>query len=552
MTDISLSMYQIAAQTARRLPMDTAIYYQGKKIPYYLFLRKIDQTADKLYKLGVRKGDTILIAQPNIPETLYIFYAVNKIGAIANMVHPFIPFNQMTSIIEKTHTKYSFLFEQRVAKEVEAYRGMSEKIFVTRIEDSLPFFKRIFYHVFFNKNIRKTLGRWRGKFKGFTYFKDIKPGDVHIEAAPNNRHEVSVLLHSGSTTGAPKTICLNNTSFNFIANHANEFACIKEGDLRHKGMLCVLPSFHGFGLCMTMHAPFLVGCTCVLIPKFSSKECVKAMNKIQLGVIIGIPGMYEKLLDDPKFANHKTLKGFIVAFSGGDSMNVSLNRRFDEAMKKAGSHARLFEGYGLTEAIAVNAVNTFEHNKEGSIGVAGSGFDMKIIDENENEVDRGVVGQIVTKSEAVMLHYFEDEEATKATFTHDGYLKTGDCGYMDEDGFIFFKQRLKRVVKVSGVGVFPSEIERLVETVPGVTQCCAISIPDPRLVSAVKIFVVAKYFDKEGMKRAIMDTCRKYLIRWAVPKEIEFRDSLPLTLLGKVDFKALQVEEDKKRSNKKD
>ena len=145
-----------------------------------------------------------------------------------------------------------------------------------------------------------------------------------------------------------------------------------------------------------------------------------------------------------------------------------------------------------------------------------------------------------------MNGYFEDEKATKEA-VKDGWLYTGDLGYMDEDNFVFFKQRKKRVVKVSGVGVFPTEIERLVENVPGVEACCAIQIPDSRLQNAIKVFVVAKFFDEEGMRNAIMDTCRKYLIRWAVPKEIEFCDSLPKTLLGKIDFKVLQKQENEKR-----
>ena len=175
-----------------------------------------------------------------------------------------------------------------------------------------------------------------------------------------------------------------------------------------------------------------------------------------------------------------------------------------------------------------------------------SGSEFKIVDEKGKELPHGEVGEIILKSPAIMNGYYKDEKATKETI-RDGWLYTGDLGYMDDDGFVFFVQRKKRVVKVSGVGVFPTEIERLVESVPGVESCCAIKIPDPRLQSAIKVFVVAKFFDEEGMRNAIIDTCRKYLIRWAVPKEIEFRDSLPKTLLGKIDFKELQKEEDLKR-----
>ena len=145
-----------------------------------------------------------------------------------------------------------------------------------------------------------------------------------------------------------------------------------------------------------------------------------------------------------------------------------------------------------------------------------------------------------------MLGYYQDEEATKACLK-DGYLYTGDLGYMDEEDFIFFKQRKKRVVKVSGVAVFPSEVEQLIESMPEVSACAAIRIPDEKLQNSLKVFVVAKYFDETDMKDKILETCRKYLIRWSVPTEIEFRKELPLTMLGKVNFRLLQEEEDKKR-----
>ena len=218
-------------------------------------------------------------------------------------------------------------------------------------------------------------------------------------------------------------------------------------------------------------------------------------------------------------------------------------------MKNKGSTCQIFEGYGLTEAIAVNSVNTYSHHKDGSIGYPASGVTFKILGENDEFLKPGEVGEILIKTPSRMNGYFLDEEATQATFFNE-YLKTGDLGYMDEDGYIYFAQRKKRVVKVSGVGVFPTEIEKLVQTVPGVKEVCAIEIPDDKLIHAIKLFVVATYFDKEGMKENIIETCRKYLIRWAVPKEIEFVDKLPLTLLGKVDFNKLQIEENERRGIK--
>ena len=322
-------------------------------------------------------------------------------------------------------------------------------------------------------------------------------------------------------------------------------AC-KPEEIRGGGMLSVLPSFHGFGLCITMHTPLVSRFACILVPKFSAKETVKIMKKTKVSCICGVPTMYEALLKDKNFRHNKHLRRLMVVFCGGDSLNRNLQEEFNKVMKENGSKCQMFEGYGLTEAVCVNIVNTFDHNKPGSIGYPISGAEFKIFDEDGKEVPRGEIGEICIKSPAIMNGYFKDEKASKEA-VKDGWLYTGDLGYMDEDNFVFFKQRKKRVVKVSGVGVFPTEIERLVESVPGVEACCAIQIPDPRLQNAIKVFVVAKFFDEIGMRNAIMDTCKKYLIRWAVPKEIEFVDSLPKTLLGKIDFKVLQKQEDEKR-----
>ena len=547
----NMTMYQAVKEAALEVPKNTAVYYQGKKISFKKFIKLVDRMADICQnRLGIEAGDTVLLAQPNIPDVLVLFYALNKIGAMVNLVHPFIPYNQTKNIFTKTRSKYAFLFEQRIAKEVESYRTFADNVYVCRVENYLHFGKKIFYHLFMNGAIRKKLGKYRGSFKGFKYVHKLKPTGKEVKEYINDSTKPAVMLHSGSTTGKPKTICISNDSFNFIGHHAYEFLACKKEEAVGTMMLSVLPSFHGFGLCMTMHAPLMMRFGSALIPKFSPEAVIDVMNHTRLGSMCGIPGVYEKLLASEKFLNNKNLKYLHVGFCGGDSMNVNLKHRWDEAMKEHGSHCQVFEGYGLSEAIAVNCVNTFDHNKEGSIGYPGSGFNFKVIDENEKEVKRGEIGEICVKSPATMLYYYDDEEATKATFTKDGYLKTGDLGYMDEDNFIFFKQRKKRVVKVSGVGVFPSEIESLVETVPGVINVCAIRIPDPRLGSAIKLFVVAKYFDEEGMRRSIIEMCQKYLIRWAIPKEIEFREELPVTLLGKIDFKTLQEEEDRKRGVK--
>ncbi len=543
-------MYEKLHESCVDYPRGLAVYYQGTPISFAKLNKLVDRAADILKnRLGVQKGDVILVALPNIPEVIILFYALNKIGAISNLVHPLTPYNQMLSIIKKTNARLAFLFEQSVAKEVNKYRQLAEMIYVCRIEDFLPFTQRIGCHLFKSQNVRKKLGKWKDEFSGFNYFKDLKPTGKQVDVYKGDNFQTSVLIHSGSTTGEPKTICLNNNSFNYLSDRACEcMACTPEF-IKGKGMLSVLPSFHGFGLCMTMHTPLCNRFTSVLMPKFDINELVKIMNKTPVTCICGVPIMYEKMLSSEAFINHKKLKDLHVAFCGGDILKPSIKQKFDEVMKKNGSYCRLFEGYGLTEAIAVNCVNSYDHNKEGSIGYPLEDTYFRIVDQKDNEVSRGTVGEILIKSPALMVGYYNDEENTNNAIK-DGWLHTGDLGYMDEDGYVYFSQRKKRVIKVSGVGVFPTEIERLIESIPGVINCCCIEIPDEKMQHAVKALVVANYFDEEGMRTNIINTCRKYLIRWAVPKEVEFRKELPLTLLNKVDFNKLQNEENEARGVK--
>ncbi len=543
----NMTLYEAFKVAYKKVPNETAIYYQGTKISFNKLHALINKVAATLVDVcHIKKGDTVLISQPNIPHAIILYYAVNKIGGICNFVHPFTPYNQLKSIIDKTNVKVAFVFEQRVAKEVEKFKEIVDMIYVTRVEDFLPPFKKFLYHTFLNRKIRKKLKKTY-RFKGFKYLVDLKSDRNWAPTEHDFKDDFAVLLHSGSTTGEPKTIMLSNWNFNFLAGHALEYLSVNFEQLKGGGMLSVLPSFHGFGLLWTMHAPIVNGFASILIPKFSPKAVVKAGKDIKMIAMCGVPTMYDRLVKNKEFQNLKQLKYLITAWCGGDAMNVSLEERFNNIIKRNGGNGRLFEGYGLTESIAAVIVNTFSHYCQGSIGYPGSGVEVKIVDENRKEVKVGELGEIAIKSPSNMIGYYNDKEATESCMDKDGWLYSGDLGYMNKDGFIFYKQRIKRVIKISGVATFPSEVEKLIETVPGVLEVSAISIPDPVLSSAIKVFVVAKFVDEEGMRQQILDTCRKYLIKWAVPKEIEFRKSLPHTMIGKIDFKILQQEEDKKR-----
>lgn len=535
----NLTLYQAYKRAAHKVPNEVALYYFDAEISFSKLLDKIDETASILQNLyRIEKGDVVLLSLPNIPETIILFYALNKIGAISNMVHPYSPFEAMQKYYDDANCKMAFLFENRVYRELNSYLNFNGTIVLVSAGSSLPLRKRESYY-FANRRMIKEIKKTRK----FQFFHNLSSNKLISIEKPIAKEETSVILHSASTTGIAKSICLSAKSFNFTASRVPEIMCMDEEEFIGKSLISVLPSFHGFGLCMTMHAP-LANCFGVaLIPKFSTKSIVKTMAKLKNVICIsGVPSVFKALINDTSFVNSRFLKVLRNCYSGGDSLPMIIKENFDSACIRKNSSCRLYEGYGLTEVLSVCAVNTHRHHKAGSIGFPISGVEFKIFDDDRNELPPFQIGEIAIKSDNNMLHYFNDEEATKATY-YGEYLTTGDLGYMDDDGFLYFKSRKKNVIKVSGVAVFPHEIEKVISSLSGVSNCCVIQIPDEKTVNAAKAYVVSRNKDPERIKLA----CKKKLISWAIPKEIEFVSSLPMTRFNKVDYKKVQEMENKKR-----
>lgn len=543
MTDLTnLTLYQAFAQATRLSGDLTAIYYFKNKISFDKLMDKVDKWSKILQNnYNIQKGDTVLISLPNIPQVIILLYALNRIGAISNMVHPNSPFQVIQKYYDETNCKLAFLFENKVYKELKDYKNFKGNIIICEVETYFPL-KIKGHYKFWSRGVHHALA----KVNKFEFFSQIKKSSDVVVEYPLTSEETSVILHSASTTGKEKSIRLSSRSFNFTATRTSEIMCMSSEELKGKCMISVLPSFHGFGLCMTMHAPLVNQFGIYLIPKFSALEVAKAMSYCKNAIsICGTPNVYKALLSDPNFTNSKYLKILRSCFSGGDSLPSMVKENFDSLMIKRGSYCRLYEGYGLTEALSVCAVNTHRHHKAGSIGYPISGVEFKIFDDNNKELPPLKVGEIGIKSEHIMLGYL-DEEDNKDDIFYDGYLKTGDLGYIDEDGFLFFNSRKKRVIKVSGVAVFPHEIEGVISSMSGIDAVCCIQIPDEKYVHAVKAVVVARNKNKER----IIEECKKRLISWSIPTEIEFVNKLPMTKLHKVNWKKVQEEEDKKRGIK--
>lgn len=334
---------------------------------------------------------------------------------------------------------------------------------------------------------------------------------------------------------------LTNANFNSVAVNTKR-AIVGEKAREKDAMAMVLPMFHAFGLGVCVHTVLSGGVKSTLIPRYAPERIVHYLKQGHITMISGVPTMYRGLVDKKEF-NCRSLKNLRFAFCGGDMLTDELKRDFDSVMAKRGSSCVLDNGFGLTEVTGVFSVNKAGARREGSCGKPiGEDYLIEAFDDDGNMLERGGSGELCISSPTVMKGYLNDTEATEKTFLdYDGkrWLKTGDLGFVDKDGFIFIQQRLKRIIKVSGVPVFPAEIERLVNTLKDVDECCAVGIEHKLKGKVIKLYVKSSA-EPTKLKKTVKEFCRQKLDKWSCPKAVEVLPELPKTLMAKTDYRLLE------------
>lgn len=542
------TIYELLKESAIEHSSLMAINYFGTKITFNSFLKEIDKAACSFKSQGIRKGDIVSICMPNTPEALISFYALNKIGAIAEMIHPLSSEVEIKNYLNSTGSVMLIMIDlcyekvRNIIKETKVY-----KTIVVSAKDSMPFWMGVGYA--FTKGAHILKPSRQGEY---LYWKEFIFSGRNYSNLQNDNCKVddpAVILHSGGTTGNPKSIVLSNKNLNALAIEARlELNYIYPGET----ILGVLPLFHGFGLGVTMHCAFCKGVGVILIPQFNPKTFDKLLMKYRPNLVMGVPTLFEALLGTK---NDKLDLSFLkCVVSGGDSMNATQITKINNFLQEHGCSRKVIQGYGMTESLAAVCVSFKEvSNKEGSIGIPLPGNYLKIVTPNtQNEVPVGMDGEICISGPTVMMGYLDNEKETNEVLQihKDGrvWLHTGDMGYMDSDGVFFYRQRIKRMLITSGYNVYPSQVEHVIEEHEAVLNCTVIGIPHPYKVQVAKAFIVLKngYSDNLFTKNSIKEHCKKYLAVYSVPYEFEFRKSLPKTLIGKIDFKKLQEEESSK------
>lgn len=545
MTLSELTLYGAVKRAAEKFPRKVALLYMGRNIRYGRLIREIDRAADMLAGEGITAGTPITICMPNIPECVVLFYAANKLGAVAHMVHPLAPEAALGKYIKSVGSTFLAVTDIFAQNYAGLIGGGEIKTLLCSPAGMLGAVKRAAFAVA-NRSKVAPVRRIGGVL---VYSRAIKRGAKAAiksgakAAIKSDENAPAVYLHSGGTSGDPKTIILSSKAINALCEQGYDILGLSSLSQFHGGgMLAVLPMFHGFGLAMGVHVMLCHGGTDVLIPKFHTAETIKLIAKNKLNYLIGVPVLYEALLSKPKFSGKK-LKNIRQAFVGGDYVPKNLMARFDERMRENGGTARLFEGYGLTETVTVCSVNKSQANRAGSVGKAVIGMEIAAFD-GETKLPAGSEGELCVAGDELMTGYYGDESGD--VFFESGgkrFVRTGDLGHVDEDGYVFFHSRIKRVAKVNGVPVFPSEIEKLVmDCRAEVREACAVAVPDERTGAKIRLFAVLKSPAETGAaeeERALMDFIERELGGYSRPDRVVFVDGLPKTLVGKVDVNAL-------------
>jgi long-chain acyl-CoA synthetase len=536
------TLYEALRSTAERLPHAQAWDFMGKTATYSKLMEEIDRFARGLAARGLRKGGRITISMPTSPQGLIAFYAANKLGAAASMIHPLSRPKEIAFYLRTSKSTHAVTLDAFYPQFREAMAEHDlDTLILSRIPDYLPFPVN---HLF-----RLTKGRKIApvpRDPRVAWWPELMKGDApEPDPAPSSADDLAVIMYSGGTTGRPKGIMLSNANFVSEGMMAAAWGGIDEKD----SMLAILPIFHGFGLGVCVNAMFMGGGKVILVPRFTAAEVAKLIRSKRPSIIVGVPTLFDALSRDPRLASAdlSCLRG---AFCGADHLPRRVKERFEAVVRNAGGNVRLLEGYGLTEAVTGIMGTPLDHYREGSIGVPWPDMLAKIVKRGTTkEAEPGEDGEICISGPAVMLGYLDQPEETAAVLRrHDDgktWLHTGDIGCMDRDGFFYFKLREKRMIKSSGMNVYPAEVEAVLLTHEAVDQACVIGVPDEAQGQRVKGFVVLKDAScaPAGMEQTLIDHCRDRLIKWSCPREIELRTELPKTLIGKVDFKALAEQE---------
>ena len=540
------SVFHLLADAAAGFPESTAIAFLGKHLTYRELLHEVERFSAVLAGLGVQRGDRVGLLLPNSPQYVIAWYACQRLGAIAVGNNPLYTQRELAHQIKDFSPSVMIVLDQLYpAWAAVAHEAPVREVIVTELTDYMKFPLNLLAPLKFRKDAKHEGKPWPPvpSDAQVRWWKDSvgAAGSPPPVAEVDAENDPATLVYTGGTTGLSKGAMLSH--YNLSSNVRQVAPCITFFERGKDGVMCILPFFHSFGL-VAMNFGIAQAGKLVLLPRFEVHMALKQLDKEKPSFFPGVPRLFVALNEAPETPKYD-LKSVKACISGAAPLPQAVAEKFREVT--GGAH--LVEGYGLTETSPVTHVNPFDKPKHGTIGLPIPDTDCRIVslEDPDSEVPQGERGELCIKGPQVMLGYYQKPEAT-AEMIRGGWLHTGDIAIMDDEGFFQIVDRMKDMIIVSGFNVYPTEVEAVIYRHPKVLKACVVGLPDDRTGERVKAYVVAKEgqtLTGEELEAWARDPAQG-LTGYRVPKEWEFRDELPETLIGKVLRRVLQEEERKK------
>ena len=539
----SCTIYEYLIENNRAYPKDYAIHYLGRRITYGELFQKIDATAAAFVALGVTPGEIVTIALPSVPEALYAVYALNKIGAVANMIHPLAGEDEIIHYLNEVESKAAILFDgtyKLIGKRV-GETSLKHAIIVS-VGESLLFGLKQFYYAN-NPPVRLPQN---SVFHSWAWF--IKNGKgTSAPTFSKDPDTLALISHTGGTTGEPKGVMCSDNSINAMIWQIG----VALPHSRQERMLVVLPPFINYSLVNSMLEPLALGITIILIPRYEADRLLTYIKRYAPNHINSIPPYWEALLKD----NAKSKCDFSCLrhiYYGGESMSAENENAVNKFLLSFGAQNPLHKGLGSTELVSAATITFDDCNEPECAGVPLVKTVCKIVEQDSlQELPCGEIGEICFSGPTLMIGYFHNQKDTDSIVKlhEDGkrWLHTGDLGYIDKRGAIFITGRIKRILITKGkdgnmTKLFPDRIEKVISQHPAVAVNCAIGVPDTERVHYPVAYVVLndEYQDRDQIEKELQELCKMQLPEYMRPDRFLFVDELPRTSRGKIDYRALE------------
>jgi len=520
-----------------------AIHFLGKELSYFELYEHTLKLANYLQKIGLQKGDRVSIMLPNCPQAVIAYYAILEAGGIVVQTNPLYTERELEYQLQDSGSTFIVTLDLLYPK-VSKMKALTElkHVIVTSIKDYLPFPKNVLYPFVQKKkqNMVVQIEQSNDVHLWNKMLKKVTGSELNIEV--DVKEDIALFQYTGGTTGFPKGVML--THENLISNTKMCATWLHDCERGNESILGIIPFFHVYGMTTVMNLSIMEGYKMILLPKFEVLDVLKTIQKQKPTLFPGAPTIYIGLLNHPDLKNYD-LSSIKYCISGSAPLPVEVQQKFE---KETGG--KLVEGYGLSEASPVTHSNllTTNNGKKGSIGIPWPNTDSAIISFETNELAKpNELGEIVVKGPQVMKGYWNNKEETDAVLK-DGWLFTGDIGYMDEDGYFYIVDRKKDMIIAGGFNIYPREIEEVLYEHEKIKEVVVAGIPDPYRGETVKAYVVLKD-GIQATEEELNEFARKHLAPYKVPKIYEFRSELPKTAVGKILRRKL-IEEEKEKLKK--